>query len=95
MRWPTTWPERAAQLAAIFKTKTRAEWCELLEGTDVCFAPVLTLEESFQHHHMSERGAYVERDGYHHAAAAPRFSRTPGAILKAPSGAELLGAWTK
>lgn len=92
---PTTWPERSEQLSAIFKTKTRAQWCELLEGSDVCFAPVLTLEESFEHNHMSARAAYVERDGYHHAAAAPRFSRTPGAIAPAPSGTELLRAWSK
>lgn len=87
------WPERAERLAAIFATKTRAQWCELLERTDVCFAPVLSLEESFEHAHMQAREAYVERDGYHHAAAAPRFSRTPGAVLAAPPGAELLRHW--
>ena len=90
---PTTWARRSAQLAAVFATKTREEWCALLEGSDACFAPVLTLEESFAHRHMKEREAYVERDGYHHAAAAPRFSRTPGAVLAAPPGETLLRHW--
>jgi alpha-methylacyl-CoA racemase len=89
-----TWRERSEQLAAIFATKTRDEWCALLAGTDACFAPVLTLNESFGHPHLKERGVYVPRDGYHHAAAAPRFSRTPGAIESAPAGAELLRLWS-
>jgi alpha-methylacyl-CoA racemase len=89
----TTWPDRAEALAAIFAQKTRAEWCALLEGTDVCFAPVLTLDESFEHAHMKARGVYVEQDGMQHAAAAPRFSRTPGAVRSAPPGEALLQAW--
>jgi alpha-methylacyl-CoA racemase len=92
---PATWSERSQGLAAIFAQKTSAEWCALLEGTDVCFAPVLTLEESLQHPHMQARGVYVEREGYHHAAAAPRFSRTPGAISAAPSGELLLSKWSR
>jgi alpha-methylacyl-CoA racemase len=89
-----TWSDRSDQLAALFATKTRAEWSALLEGTDACFAPVLSLEESFEHAHMKERGVYLARDGHHHAAAAPRFSRTPGAIAPAPSGEELLRRWS-
>ncbi len=91
---PATWHERSEQLAAIFATRTRDQWCTLLAGTDACFAPVLTLEESFEHPHLKERGVYVTRDGHHHAAAAPRFSRTPGAIESAPDGDELLRSWS-
>jgi alpha-methylacyl-CoA racemase len=90
---PATWPARSDQLAAIFAKKTRDEWCALLAGTDACFAPVLTLKESFEHPHMKERGVYVTHAGHAHAAAAPRFSRTPGAIESAPSGEQLLRSW--
>ena len=65
-------------LAAVFRTRTRDAWCELLEGTDACVAPVLTYEESLRHPHMAARDAYVEVDGLKQAAPAPRFSRTPG-----------------
>jgi alpha-methylacyl-CoA racemase len=88
-----SWPARSAQLAAIFASKPREAWCALLEGTDVCFAPVLSLDESVEHAHMKAREVYVERDGHQHAAAAPRFSRTPGAVLAAPPGEELARRW--
>lgn len=91
---PDTWPQTSEILAAIFATKTRDAWCALLEGTDACFAPVLTLEESAEHAHMKQRGVYLERDGYQHVAPVPRFSRTPGAIVSAPSGKELLRRWS-
>jgi alpha-methylacyl-CoA racemase len=91
---PASWPKRSEELAAIFATKTRDEWCALLEGTDTCFAPVLTLSESFDHAHMKARGVYVERDGYQHAAAAPRFSRTPGEVVPAPPAEELWRRWS-
>jgi alpha-methylacyl-CoA racemase len=90
-----TWPKRSEEFAAIFATKTRDEWCALLEGTDTCFAPVLTLEESRDHAQMKAREVYVESGGHAHAAAAPRFSRTPGAIAAAPSGEELLRMWSR
>lgn len=91
-----TWPKRSEDLAAVFATKTRDEWCALLEGTDTCFAPVLTLQESFEHAHMKARGVYTERDGYQYAVAAPRFSRTPGdATAPAPAGDELLRTWSR
>ena len=91
---PATWPARSAELATLFATKTREEWCALLEGTDACFAPVLTLEESFEHAHIKARGVYHPSHGQQHAAAAPRFSRTPGAITPAPTGEELLRLWS-
>lgn len=89
------WPDVSAALANIFAQKTRQEWCALLEGTDACFAPVLTFDESMAHPHMQARGVYTERDGYQHAAAAPRFSRTPGALVPAESGEELLRRWSR
>lgn len=77
---PDNWPGYGQQLAALFKTKTQAQWCELLEGTDACFAPVVPLDEARQHPHMKAREAYVEHDGRWHTAPAPRFSRTPGVV---------------
>lgn len=74
------WEGARARLAEVFLTRTRDDWCALLEGTDVCFAPVLNYEESPRHPHMAERGVYTQIDGVHQAAPAPRFSRTPGAI---------------
>jgi alpha-methylacyl-CoA racemase len=70
------WPEAKARLAALFKTRTRNEWCALLEGTDACFAPVLTTDEAPHHPHNKMRGTYVEIDGIVQPAPAPRFSRT-------------------
>ena len=74
------WPEVKRRLSEIFKTKTRDEWCRLLEGTDVCFAPVLSIAEVPSHHHAQARRAYVDVDGFLQAAPAPRFSRTPGRV---------------
>jgi alpha-methylacyl-CoA racemase len=90
---PSLWTQRSEQLAAIFAMKTRDEWCALLEGTDACFAPVLTLAESFQHPHMRERGTYVTVDGLQQPAPAPRFSRTPGAVAPSEAPDALLQRW--
>jgi alpha-methylacyl-CoA racemase len=87
------WAERSTLLAMLFATKTRDEWCGILEGTDACFAPVLTLEESISHQHMRARETYTEANGLLQAAPVPRFSRTPGKIGKSASGAELLRSW--
>jgi alpha-methylacyl-CoA racemase len=87
------WMERTGRLAALFATRTRAQWCEILEGTDCCFAPVLTLEESQQHTHLRARETYIEADGLLQAAPAPRFSRTPGRIGRSGSGEEMLQSW--
>ena len=73
------WPEMRAALTAIFTSKTRDEWCALLEGTDVCFAPVLTLAEAPQHRHAQARQGFISVDGVTQQAPAPRFSRSvPG-----------------
>jgi len=70
------WPEAKSRLAALFKTRTRDEWCGVLEGTDACFAPVLTTDEAPHHPHNAMRRTYVEIDGIVQPAPAPRFSRT-------------------
>jgi alpha-methylacyl-CoA racemase len=70
------WPRMRAELTKIFKTRTRDEWCRIMEGTDVCFAPVLSLLEAPQHPHNRARRTYFELDGIVQPAPAPRFSRT-------------------
>ncbi|HEX4881225.1 MAG TPA: CaiB/BaiF CoA-transferase family protein [Porticoccaceae bacterium] len=74
------WPAMREKFAAIFRTKTRDEWCAIMENTDICFAPVLTLEEAPRYHHNKDRNAFVEVGGQLHPAPAPRFSRTPSSI---------------
>jgi alpha-methylacyl-CoA racemase len=78
------WPVLRARFAEVFLTKTRDEWCALLEGTDACFAPVLTFSEARSYPHHVERGAFV--DDRPEGAIAPRLSRTPG-DPRAPSPA--------
>jgi len=78
------WPALKAKFAAVFRQRTRAEWCELLEGTDVCFAPVLSFAEAERHPHNVARRAYVEVDGVSQPAPAPRFSATPGEVRAPP-----------
>ena len=78
------WPQSKARLAALFRTRTRDEWCAILEGTDACFAPVLGMDEAYRHPHNAERGTFVERDGIVQPNAAPRFSRTRGGIRCSP-----------
>ena len=70
------WDGFKDELAAVFKTRTRDEWCEIMEGTDVCFAPVLSIFEAPEHPHNKERETFVEVDGLVQPAPAPRFSRT-------------------
>lgn len=74
------WAEARSRLETIFLTRSRDEWCEVFEGSDVCFAPVLNYEESAEHPHMVERAVYQEVEGVRQASPAPRFSATPGAI---------------
>ncbi len=71
-----TWPAVKVNIGKRFKTKTRDEWTRLFEGTESCFAPVLTLDEAPQHPHLQERATYVDVDGVTQPAPAPRFSRT-------------------
>jgi alpha-methylacyl-CoA racemase len=80
----THWPELKVRLATVFKAKTRDEWCEIMEGSDVCFAPVLKMSEAVEHPHNKERGTFTEVAGITQPAPAPRFSRTPGSIRRPP-----------
>ena len=87
------WPEDAKVLGRLFQLKTRDQWCDILEGSDACFAPVLTYAESLLHPHLTARATYVEVDGIAQAAPAPRFSRTPGTIQATGHGNTLLERW--
>lgn len=73
---PAKWPEYREKLAAVIKTKTRDEWCDIMEGSDVCFAPVLDMEEAPKHPHNVARQTFVELNGIVQPNVAPRFSRT-------------------
>ena len=92
------WPLKRQKMEAIFITKTRNQWCEILEGTDVCFAPVLDLEEAPDHPHNKERETFVNFEGITQPAPAPRFSRTQGTIqssanLTGENSEEILEKW--
>lgn len=92
------WPELKLKLEAIFKTKNRAEWCEIMEGTDVCFAPVLDYKEAQSHPHNVAREMYIEVDGIVQPAPAPRFSRTVSEVVSGSPAAgghyeEILKSW--
>lgn len=91
---PANWDEYTAKLAALFKTRPASEWTALLEGSDACFAPVLSLEEAREHPHAKARGMFEEHDGVWHTAPAPRFSRTPGAVRpSADNGTDIVAQW--
>lgn len=76
---PKSWPALKDKLTALFRTKTRDEWCAIMEHTDICFAPVLSLKEAPEHPHNKDRETFVTVDGILQPAPAPRFSRTPAA----------------
>jgi alpha-methylacyl-CoA racemase len=80
---PRRWGALRERMAALFATQPRQHWISLLEGSDACFAPVLTPIEAMTHPHMAARGIYSERDGVLQAAPAPRFSMTPAGPLGA------------
>lgn len=82
------WADSKARLAAIFETRTRAQWCELLEGSDACFAPVLAPLEAADHPHNRERATFVDIGGVQQPAPAPRFSGTPAALPRPPHTAD-------
>jgi alpha-methylacyl-CoA racemase len=79
-----SWPAQAARIEAAFMTRTREEWCELFDGTDACFAPVLSMSEAVEHKHNKERETFVEVDGIVQPAPAPRFSRSNSQIRNPP-----------
>ncbi len=81
------WPALRARLAQVIATRTRDEWCGLLEGTDACFAPVLDMDEAPAHPHNQARQTFVQLAGVTQPAPAPRFSATPGAIQGPPPAA--------
>ena len=92
------WPAKREKLDQLFKTRTRQQWCDIMEGTDVCFAPVLDLKEAPAHPHNIDRKTFVELDGVVQPAPAPRFSRTQGEIQGPAAMAgehtrEVLSAW--
>jgi alpha-methylacyl-CoA racemase len=92
------WPELRERLAAVFRTRTRAQWCELFEGSDACVAPVLSPGEAPDHAHNRARGAFMQIGGSPQPAPAPRFSRTPAAPPAPPPAVsqhtdEVLADW--
>ncbi len=78
------WPELRERIASVLATRTRAEWTEILEGSDACFGPVLSMSEAPTHPHNVARGTFVEAFGVVQPAPAPRFSATPGSIERPP-----------
>ncbi len=80
---PAKWPTLKQKLTDVFRSKTRAEWCEIMEGTDVCFAPVLNFVEAPDHPANVARKTYIEVEGVTQPAPAPRFSRTPSEVRHA------------
>jgi len=85
-------------MAQLFKSRTRGEWCDLLEHSEACVVPVLSFAEAPQHPHLEARRTFVEVDGVIQPAPAPRFSRTPGAIQRPPASPgehtdEVLAEW--
>jgi alpha-methylacyl-CoA racemase len=93
-----SWASLRQKLEELFATKTQAQWCELLEGTDVCFAPVLNLAEAPQHPHNKARASFIEFEGITQPAPAPRFSRSQSGIQSAAAIAgehseEILRDW--
>ncbi len=87
------WPERSRRIEEIFRSQRQQDWCALLEGTDACFAPVLTLEEASGHPQMVARETYAIRHGHPHHRPAPRFSRSRADLHEGGNGAELMARW--
>ena len=82
---PESWPELKSRLGELFRSKTRQEWCDIMEHTDVCFAPVLTMSEAAAHPHNVERSTFMELGGLTQPAPAPRFSRTTPEVTQPPA----------
>jgi len=81
----SAWPHLKQRITDVFRSKTRDQWCELMEHTDVCFAPVLRMDEASRHPHNVARGTFLERDGMTQPAPAPRFSRTVPTVERSPA----------
>ena len=90
------WPQTRRTLEGVIATRTRDQWCALLEGSDVCFAPILDMAEAPKHAHNVARGSFVEVDGHLLPGPAPRFSATPGRTTRPPAaiGADTVSALT-
>lgn len=82
-----SWPRAQRKFEEVFRERTRDQWCELLEGTDACFAPVLDADEAASHPHLKARQTFVEVDGVTQPAPAPRFSRTTTQLPRTPQAA--------
>jgi alpha-methylacyl-CoA racemase len=94
----TIWPKLKQRLTDVFATKSQAQWCQIMEGTDVCFAPVLTMSEAAKHPHNVARQTFIEVNGVAQPAPAPRFSRTNATVSHGPVAAgentrEVLQSW--
>ncbi len=92
------WPHLKSRLIRVFEGKTRDEWCAIMEHTDVCFAPVLTMSEAAAHPHNVDRGTFIDVGGVVQPAPAPRFSRTTAEVSRPPALAgqhtrEVLADW--
>ncbi|MEZ5482630.1 MAG: CaiB/BaiF CoA-transferase family protein [Porticoccaceae bacterium] len=92
------WPALRDRFGSVFLSKTQAEWCEIFDGSDACFAPVLDINEAVHHPHNQYRKTHVDIDGVINPAPAPRFRHTPSEITKTPSAigedsSEVLAAW--
>src|SRR3954454_5328880 len=89
------WPALKERLTKAFKSKSREDWCKIMEVTDICFAPILTMAEAPDHPHMAARKVFVERHGVTQPSPAPRFSRTPSAIREPETAdiASLTSEW--
>jgi len=95
-RDPKTWPQVKDRLTALFRTRTREQWCEVLEGTDVCFAPVLSMDEAADYPANTARNAFIDVGGMRQPAPAPRFQGTPLAHPTPPGATDprvALKAW--
>ncbi len=95
---PSQWPTLKAKLQDVIKQKTQAQWCAIMEGTDVCFAPVLTMTEATQHPHHIARNTFIDIAGVTQPAPAPRFSRTSPETPTPPAHAgqhstQILNEW--
>lgn len=84
---PAHWPELGHRFTEIFRTRTRDEWCALLQGSDACFAPVLSMDEATKHPHNLARNLFIELDGVIQPGPAPRYSGTPNSPPRRPKAA--------